>query len=111
MSQSATLYPIDNNDFSAIKSNPNNLEILGDRENYVAFPGTHEGLRFVLSKGLNQEKADLVNEIFYPTTCIGEGSRDVFSSSEEMHEFEEVTEKELFDNMSPTDNYLLCFVG
>jgi hypothetical protein len=94
MSQSATFYPIDSNEFSAIERDPNSLEILKDRENFIAFAGTHEGIRFVLSKGLDKEQTDLVNEIFYPTTYIGEASQYIFPNAEEVQEFVDITEVE-----------------
>ena len=78
MSQSATFYPIDNKDFSAIERNSSNLDLLKDKKNYVTFQGTHEGLRFVLSKGLSNQETAIINEIFYPTVPIGETSQYVF---------------------------------
>lgn len=60
----------------------------------MTFPGTHEGIRFVLSKGSDKEKIDLINEIFYPTTYIGEVSQYVFPSSDEVHEFVDVADNE-----------------
>jgi hypothetical protein len=93
MSQSATFYPIDSNDFAAIKRNPKNLDLLSDRDNYVSFQGTHEGLRFVLSKGLSEHESSLVNEIFYPTIFIGEIAETVFPDEADAQEFGDTTDE------------------
>ena len=99
MSQSATFYAIDENDFFAIKSDPNKLGLLKDRENNVTFQGTHEGIRFILSKGLDEQKAFLVNEIFYPTTFIGEVSQYVFpNAAKDSQEFVDVTNDESYED-------------
>jgi hypothetical protein len=98
MSQSAAFYPISSNNFSAIERNPGHLEILRNIKNYVTFQGTHEGLRFVLTKGLSRQEADLVNEIFYPATYIGEVSQTVVPNPEEVHEFTDVTDDENNDD-------------
>lgn len=99
MSQSATLYPIDSNDFLAIQSNTGHLDIPKERENYVTFHGTHEGLRFILSKGQEAQTVALVNEIFYPATCIGEVSQYAGASSdEEAYEFTSLTDDERYED-------------
>lgn len=100
MSQSATFYPIDSNDFATIKRNPNNLALLSDRDNYVSFQGTHEGLRFVLSKGLREHESNLVNEIFYPSIYIGEIAQTVFSDTGKAQAFTHMAdgeENDVFD--------------
>jgi hypothetical protein len=94
MSQSATFYPIDSGDFAAVKHHPNNLDLLSDRNNYVSFQGTHEGLRFVLSKCLSGHESNLVNEIFYPTLYIGEIAQTVFPNEAEAQEFVNITDNE-----------------
>jgi hypothetical protein len=98
MSQSATFYPIDCSNFAVIERNPNNSDLLSDRNNYVSFQGTHEGLRFVLSKALSEHETHLVNEIFYPTVYIGDVAPTVFPNAEEAQEFVDMTDEE--DNNS-----------
>lgn len=68
MSQSATLYRVNENDFDKIVAHPGSLDSLEIAAAYQTFDGTHEGLSFVLSKLGAQELIDL---IFYPKTFIG----------------------------------------
>ncbi len=98
MSQSATFYLIDKNDFSAINKDPEKLDLLSGRNDYVLFAGTHEGLRFVLSKGLAKKEFDLINEIFSPATFIGDNSVGVSPDADEANEFLDVTEDEAYDD-------------
>ena len=97
MSQSATFYPVNENEFAVINRNPNNLDLLKGRHNRVTFQGTHEGLRYVLSKALSNHDAELVNEIFYPTTYLGNISQTVFPDSTEAEAYIDVTGDEEYD--------------
>lgn len=72
MGQSATLYRIDKNDFFKIIENPDDFGLQKITKGYEVFVKSFEGLRFVLSKGLDQENSDLIKLIFYPKTYIGE---------------------------------------
>jgi len=96
MSQSATFYPINSNDFNEIRRNPN-IQFINSREDYVTFQGTHEGLRFVLSKGVSNQEAELINEIFYPTVHTGDTSQYVFPNTVEQGEFIDVTDDKNFE--------------
>ncbi len=87
MSQVATLYPVSSDVFNAIKTSISNREHIRTVKNYVSFQGTHEGLRFVLSKGKDKKEIALINEIFYSTSYIGETSYHVFPKADEVHEF------------------------
>ena len=68
MSQSATLYRITKEDFDKIVEQQDNLDSVDTKAIYETFAGTHEGLKFVLSKFGNDE---LIEQIFYPKTFIG----------------------------------------
>jgi len=72
MGQSATLYQIDKNDFSKIVDNLNDFSLFDIAKKSATFEKTFEGLRFVLSKGRDKDEAELVEQIFYPKTFIGE---------------------------------------
>ena len=68
MSQSASFYSLNENEFRSL--NPNGLYILSISSDYITLDGNHEGLQYILSK-VRPESADIINEIFYPTTFIG----------------------------------------
>ena len=72
MGQSATLYRIDKSDFSKIVDNPNDFGLFKITKGYEIFEKSFDGLRFVLSKGLDKGSKELVELIFYPKTFIGE---------------------------------------
>lgn len=72
MSQSATLYRIASNDFSKVKDKPDDFGLFKINKSYETFEKTHEGLRFVLSKVQGEQATELVEQIFYPKTFIGE---------------------------------------
>jgi hypothetical protein len=72
MSQSATLYTIAKLDFPKLLENPANFGLLDLKKEYVSFQKTHEGFCFILSKGQNPASAELVKQIFYPPTYVGE---------------------------------------
>ena len=72
MEQSATLYRIDKSDFAKIIDNPTDFGLSKITKGYEIFEKSFEGLRFVLSKGLDKPNIDLVEQIFYPKTYIGE---------------------------------------
>lgn len=71
MGQTATLYRIDKNDFPKIQEHPENVRSIVSKGD-VSFQKTFEGFRFVLSKGQNQANTELVQQIFYPITYVGE---------------------------------------
>lgn len=68
MSQCATLYRITKEDFEKIVAQQDSLDLLDTKADYATFAGTHEGLKFLLSKFGNPE---LVEQIFYPNSFIG----------------------------------------
>ena len=72
MGQSATLYRIDKSDFSKIIDNPNDFGLFKITKGYEIFGKSFDGLRFVLSKGLDKESKELIELIFDPKTFIGE---------------------------------------
>ncbi len=72
MGQSATLYRIDQNDFSKVTNNPEDFGLFEIAKEYMIFEKTFEGLRFVLSKFQDIQPLKLADQIFYPTTFIGE---------------------------------------
>jgi len=72
MGQSATLYRIDKSDFAKIIDSPNNFGLFKITKGYEIFEKSFDGLQFVLAKGLDKEKKELVELIFYPQTFIGE---------------------------------------
>lgn len=72
MSQSATLYRIASTDFSKIDNDPENFELFKVQKGHETFQGTHEGLRFVLSKNEGVKPTGVVNSIFGPAAFVGE---------------------------------------
>eukprot|EP01035_Chromulina_nebulosa_P059991 gene59991-82069_t len=72
MGQSASLYRIDKNDFAKIVENHNDFELFTITKGYEVFEKTFEGLQFVLSKIVDQANVELVQQIFYPKTFVGE---------------------------------------
>ena len=72
MGQSATLYRIASSDFSKVKDNPDNFGLFEINKQFETFEKTHEGFRFVLSKGHNKNNVEVVEKIFYPKTFVGE---------------------------------------
>lgn len=71
MSQSITLYRISQEDFEAMKANPEGTTILDISKENIVFPQTFEGLKFILSKGQDEATVSLLEQIFYPETYIG----------------------------------------
>lgn len=72
MGQSASLYQITNADFLRIAGNNDNLDLFAIAKTNQYFDKSFEGLRFVLSKGRVPETVQLVQEIFYPVSFLGE---------------------------------------
>lgn len=72
MGQSATLYRIASKDFSKIVDKPYDFALFKINKSYEIFEKTHEGLRFVLAKGRDENALELVEQIFYPKTFAGE---------------------------------------
>lgn len=72
MEQSAKLYRINNTNFSLLEDNPETYKLSEIGEGYETFEGSYEGLRYVLSKTVNEDKVGMVWQIFYPLTFIGE---------------------------------------
>ncbi|MES2734142.1 MAG: DUF1877 family protein [Bacteroidota bacterium] len=72
MGQSATLYRISTQDFSKVIDNPDDFALFKIKKSYETFEKTHEGLRFVLSKGQEENAAELVGQVFYPKAFVGE---------------------------------------
>ena len=72
MGQSATLYRIAKNDFSKVQDNPDDFGLFKIKKSYETFEKTHEGLRFVLSKGRDENASELIEQIFYPKAFVGE---------------------------------------
>ena len=71
MGQSATLYRIAKNDFSKVQDNPDDFGLFKINKSYKTFENTHEGLRFVLSKGQDENALELIDQIFYPNAFVG----------------------------------------
>jgi hypothetical protein len=72
MGQSATLYRIAKNDFSKVQDNPEDFGLFKIKKSHETFEKTHEGLRFVLSKGRDENASELIEQIFYPKAFVGE---------------------------------------
>lgn len=72
MGQSATLYRIAPEDFSAIEADPDSFDPESSAKELATFDKTFEGLRFILSKAQDEATEDLAEQIFYPDTYIGE---------------------------------------
>src|SRR5690606_5752177 len=72
MGQTATLYRIDKNDFSKIVDNPNDFGLFQISKGYEIFEKSFDGLQYVLSLGLDNPNKELIEQIFYPKTFLGE---------------------------------------
>src|SRR4030095_16766240 len=72
MGQSATLYRIAKSDFLEIESIVKNAKLFEIAKAFETFDKTFEGIRFILSKKQEEGKKQLVDQIFYPSTFIGE---------------------------------------
>lgn len=68
MSQNATLYRLNKDNFSIILEDPEGTDLFGIAKEYITFQQTHEGLVFILSKNQNELTANLAKQIFYPKT-------------------------------------------
>lgn len=71
MSETATLYRIDRNDFHNIEEIFDYSSLLQSAKQKATFYKTFEGLRYLLSRGRNGKTSELVAQIFYPSTFIG----------------------------------------
>jgi hypothetical protein len=72
MSQSTTIYRITPDAFEEATTSPEDFVPYKKCLDYEIFASTHEGLRYVLARGQNGSTKALVNEIFYPSSQIGE---------------------------------------
>ena len=72
MGQSATLYRIAGNDFSKVEANRDDFGLFKINKSYETFEQTFEGLRFILSKGKDENATELVEQVFYPKSFVGE---------------------------------------
>ena len=72
MSQSASFYRINENDFLQLADLPDNVDLSSIAKEDITLVGTHEGIRFILSKSDDDETAVLTDQIFYPDTFLGE---------------------------------------
>lgn len=72
MSQRATFYRINEKEFLQLQDVPENLELSNVTKEDITLEGTHEGIRFILSKSDDDEAAILTDQIFYPDTFLGE---------------------------------------
>lgn len=72
MGQYATLYRLDKEAFDQFVSDRKNVDISSIAKEYITLQKSHEGLRYVLSKGQSQEREALVSEMFYPSSDAGE---------------------------------------
>src|SRR3954471_19105292 len=81
MSQRATFYRMNEQEFALLQDVPENLELSDVTKEDMTLEGTHEGIRFILSKSDDDETAMLTDQIFYPDTFLGdEGSLDEIDS-------------------------------
>ncbi|PWV56148.1 DUF1877 family protein [Chitinophaga sp. S165] len=71
MSQSITLYRVSQENFEAMKANPEGTVILDISKENIVFPQTFEGLKFILSKEQDEATVSLLEQIFYPETYVG----------------------------------------
>jgi len=98
MGQSASLYRIEKNDFAKIVESPTDFGLFKITKGYETFEKSFEGLRFVLSKGLDSSKKDLVMLIFYPATCIGDSKHFSDIDPEDLPEDLDFEEDAVFYN-------------
>jgi hypothetical protein len=71
MSQNASLFSVEKANFKELQENPGTKDPGQLCNEHVTFHQTHEGLQYVLSKGLTEEMLDLVAELFYPIRSYG----------------------------------------
>lgn len=65
MSQTATFYPISENELQRIAINSNEINGILPGKIYATISGTHMGIQFILQE-LNPENSGLIEEIFNP---------------------------------------------
>lgn len=70
MSQSITLYRVSQENFEAMRANPEGTVILNISKDNLVFPQTFEGLKFILSKDQDEETISLLEQLFYPESAI-----------------------------------------
>jgi hypothetical protein len=68
MSQSATLYRLDEDGFSQILEDPEGTDIFSIAKEYSTFRKTHEALLFILSKNQDEQTVRSLKQLFYPET-------------------------------------------
>jgi len=72
MSQRATFYRINEKEFLQLGDIPEDIELSNITKEDITLEGTHEGIRFILSKSDDDEAAVLTDQIFYPDTFLGD---------------------------------------
>jgi hypothetical protein len=72
MSQTATFIRINEKEFSQLPGLPDDMNLSDIAKEEITLQGTHEGIRFILSKSDDDETAILTDQIFYPDTFLGE---------------------------------------
>ncbi len=81
MSQTATLYRIGKNEFPGFVADPAYANLKAINKWNASFQQTHEGFRFILSKGRDAATVELVDQIFYPVERIGEDDAPIHYSN------------------------------
>lgn len=76
MSQSATFYRLDKNDFSALE-NIRVFDWYAQQKGYVVLSGTHEGLRYLLKKKTGDLANEFIDELFYPLLYLEKGDPEM----------------------------------
>lgn len=71
MSQSATLYEISKKEFQKLENDPSCFRF-DIAEQYETFEQNFDGLLFVLTKCVTEDKKEMINLIFYPSNFLGE---------------------------------------
>lgn len=89
MSQSATLYRISEDIFRQLDKPDNKQKFdINSAKNYSIFQGSFLGLEYILSKGQDNSKIELINEIFNPKQSLGGEEFDKLTPEEQFEFYE-----------------------
>ena len=89
MSQTATLYRVSQDTFEKLKASSTSRRFdIAAAKNYTTFQGSFMGLEYLLSKGQDQQKTELVSEIFNPKDALGRQEFENLSTEEQFEFYE-----------------------
>lgn len=82
MSQSATLYRINEHEFTKLMTFKES-DLFSLHDGYATFSGTHEGLRYILSKQCSEDEVRSIDELFYPRSFFERNPEEMWDEPSE----------------------------